>query len=312
MSHEPSIFLHVKRYLERCIDELIYLEENPYADLREEWVFKIVFDSEENKEFCVSFGNAFSSSAPDEGPLGPDDGDLYYPLTDIVHLPAAQLQERPQDLYTTTAEALWQDTRTGHLIILLVHHHRREDVNSTIQFHASRCYSSQDDVLTSLFSIDYAKIKEAKVISVYSFNRYTDDHYVSHCELREVTTKRRSFRGGISYTDVGLDYFDKSRTQLKTDREKWTWIFPRTASLSKWHVDETFGDSPMFRRLFRLLAVINLSEEKQTKYDRFMELLKKISQLELDKGQFFGPKKHFIQAKSKILSAIFRNTFQVA
>jgi hypothetical protein len=71
-------------------------------------------------------------------------------------------------------------------------------------------------------------------------------------------------------------------------------------------VDEIFVDRPVFQRLFRSLAIINLFKEKQAKYDRLIELLKKISKLELDKRLFYQSKKYYDQARNVSLSAIFK------
>jgi hypothetical protein len=130
LSDKPSIFTNVKCYIQHCVEELLYTDENPYADLRDEKVFKIVFDTKENKEICINLVNAFSYPSPgereyhgdlDEGgnesrdskennddhyPIPAEEGDAYYPVTDLIQLPTAQLQYKPMSCSTTTLDAL--------------------------------------------------------------------------------------------------------------------------------------------------------------------------------------------------------------
>jgi hypothetical protein len=271
-------FIKVPHSPQERVWALLYGKDKPFIPLRLDWVHKVIFHDSENVEYAAHFWKTFSRPAHNE-----KRSFTYlmksitkaiskrFQVDSLVHMSAINHKKNRDDHNATEVDAKWKDKNTEEILVLEVQCQNQSYVIPRTNFYAFKCYLGT----TGTVNADYMKLRDIYYVMItVDFCLTKKRKFVVYHEIVDVDGGDENVFRGIFYILIQLVYLGKEiGDKLENDQEKWGFAYKFSDVLSKSQVDEHYGDDPIFQGLFKLLALINLSNEEIDEYNKLMKEL---------------------------------------
>ncbi|MCM3703987.1 Rpn family recombination-promoting nuclease/putative transposase [Paenibacillus macerans] len=219
-------------------------------DPRNDFVFKRIFGSEDNKDVLLAFLNrAFAESGEP-------------PLTEIVLLNPYTDKDAPLDKQSIFD--IWAKTIEGKLINVEMQLFNKYDIEKRTLYYWSRRYSSQLQEGQS-----YKQLKKCVTINILNFTAIANDRYHNVYHLREDHTGLELCED-IEVHVMELSKLDDQSISMEGGLVNWL-LFLKSADKSNWEVLRM--NEPNLKKAMDTLEFLSLDREARRKYEERQKYL---------------------------------------
>ncbi|MDR0631562.1 MAG: Rpn family recombination-promoting nuclease/putative transposase [Holosporales bacterium] len=238
-----------------------------FLNPRNDWIFKRVFGTEQNKDILIGFLNAVF-----EG--------VHEPIEDVEFLPSHQNPEIAV-LRQSIVDVKCTDIKNRKFIVEM-QCYRDPDFIKRACLYASRAYFDQLTTTSDsrkegapqgkedgrkLKEFNYSKIKPVIFLAIlYDFTLIPDeDGYISHNKIFDTKTHKQHIKE-FSYSFLELDKFQKSFEESKTLLEKWCYFFKNAEWTLPDEVEEMKKHCPVVGKAYDALERYSYTPEEYEAY----------------------------------------------
>ncbi|WP_412761672.1 Rpn family recombination-promoting nuclease/putative transposase [Paenibacillus macerans] len=219
-------------------------------DPRNDFVFKRIFGSEDNKDVLLAFLNRtfMESGEP--------------PLTEIVLLNPYTDKDAPLDKQSIFD--IWAKTTEGKLINVEMQLFNKYDIEKRTLYYWSKRYSSQLQEGQS-----YKQLKKCVTINILNFTVIANERYHNVYHLREDHT-RVKLCDDIEMHVIELSKLDDRSIPVEGGLVNWL-LFLKSADKSNWEALKM--NEPSLKKAMDTLEFLSLDQEARRKYEERQKYL---------------------------------------
>ena len=223
-----------------------------FLDVRNDVAFKRIFGTEKNKDILIHFLNdmlVFKNRSP---------------IVDVAFLNTIQ---DPEIAYkkTSIVDVLCKD-QDGHTYIVEMQVANSAGFEKRAQYYAAKAYGSQMNQ-----GGQYPDLKEVIFLAITDFvmfpnkRKYKSDHVILDNETHEHDLK------DFSFTFLELPKFTKTKEELSSMIEKWTYFFKHAYETTNADLKEIIGKDEIIQRAYAELDKFSWSEQEFMSYEQEMK-----------------------------------------
>ena len=225
-------------------------QEATYLDPKNDFAFKKIFGSEQNKDILIAFLNDVL------------DHDHIGQIVEIAFLPTVKNPEvaaQKESLF----DVLCRD-QNGVQYIVEIQIARTDDFVKRAEYYAAKAYSKQLER-----GQDYSELKEVIFLAITDFvlfpKKNPDDVKTDHVILDKKTHEHDL--KGFSFTFIELPKFKKKLHELESDKERWFYYLKHAPETVKAEYEELIKQSPILERAYDELLRYNWNEAELNTYE---------------------------------------------
>ena len=225
-------------------------QEPTYLDPKNDFAFKKIFGSEQNKDILITFLNDVLNH------------DHVGQIVEVTFLPTVKNPEiaaQKESLF----DVLCRD-QNGVQYIVEVQIARTDNFLKRAEYYASKAYSRQLEQ-----GQDYSELKEVIFLAITDFVLFPKknpgavktDHFILDKNTHEHDLK------GFSFTFIELPKFKKKLHELENDTERWYFYLKHAPETVKAEYEELIKQTPILERAYDVLLRYNWNEAELNTYE---------------------------------------------
>jgi predicted transposase/invertase (TIGR01784 family) len=221
-----------------------------FLDPKNDWAFKRVFGTEQNKDVLVSFLNTIFEGVQD-------------PIENVEFLPLHQ-DPAIAALRQSVVDVKCTDTKNRQFIVEMQCYNDPYFIKRACVY-ASRAYADQKSVGTP-----YSAIKPVIFLAILdNFNLIEGTQkYLSHNQILDTETHECHIKE-FSFSFLELKKFDKNFEESQTVLEKWCYFLKNAPKTDPEELEEIQEHYPLVSKAYTALDQFNYTEEEYEAYWRY-------------------------------------------
>jgi predicted transposase/invertase (TIGR01784 family) len=218
-----------------------------FLDPKNDLAFRRIFGTERNKDILVHFLNDIFGRSID-------------PIEQVTFLREMQAPE-VQSQRVSIVDILCQDTE-GNRFIVEMQVAREPGFEKRAQYYAAKTYIEQREK-----GVKYQDLKEVTLLSIADFVLFPNKPaYLSHHVILDKNSMERDLKD-FSFSFLELPKFHKTKEQLITMTEKWTYFFKHAAETTEADLLSVVGNDMILERAYEELNRFGWTTEELREYD---------------------------------------------
>jgi predicted transposase/invertase (TIGR01784 family) len=219
-----------------------------FFDPKNDFAFKKLFGTEENKDILIPFLNEMLSEHLDA------------PIIDVTFTKTIQDPEHPGHK-TGIVDVICHDQK-GHEYLVEMQTAHDRGYEKRAQFYASRAYQAQ-----LKRGKDYNELKNVYFLAITDFPVFPHDRVKSSHNTLDLEDYA-NYLTGLNYTFVELSKFHKKSNELVTAFDKWCYFFKNAESTMPEDVALVTVGVPVIERAYQATSVMSWNEDEVAMYDK--------------------------------------------
>ena len=221
-----------------------------FLDPKNDVAFRRIFGSEKNKDILIHFLNDMLVFKERQ------------PIVEVTFLKTIQDPEIACKK-TSIVDILCRD-EAGHTYVIEMQVAKSKGFEKRAQYYAAKAYISQMDRGDS----KYYNLKEVIFLAIADFVMFPDkEEYKSDHVILDKTTHEHDLKD-FSFTFLELGKFNKSKDDLQTMIEKWSYYFKHADETSEKDLLDIFEQDTVIRKAYEELNRFSWNEEELQAYDQ--------------------------------------------
>ena len=221
-----------------------------FLDPKNDVAFKRIFGSERNKDILIHFLNDMLVFKERQ------------PIVEVTFLKTIQDPEIAAKK-TSIVDILCKD-EAGHTYVIEMQVAKSKGFEKRAQYYAAKAYISQMDRGDS----KYYNLKEVIFLAIANFVMFPDKtDYKSDHVILDKASHEHDLKD-FSFTFLELGKFKKSKDELQTMIEKWSYYFKHADETLEQDLHDIFEQDTVIRKAYEELNRFSWNEEELRAYDQ--------------------------------------------
>jgi len=233
------------------------------------------------------------------------------PIEDVSFLKTAQEPEVAAQR-VSIVDIMCTDTQGNRFIVEIQVAHE-PGFAKRAQYYAAKAYIEQRGKDSA-----YKDLQQVTFLAITNFILFPQkESFLSHHQMLDTETYEQDLKD-FSFSFLELPKFTKSKDQLKTLTEKWTYFFKYAAETSEADLDKIIGDDQIIKRAYEELNRYGWSPEELREYDSIdmkyfadKAILEGAFEMGVAEGEARGIEKGIEKGMTEASYAIALNLFQL-